>query len=112
MKFVEHPISLNELKDMSKKMYGNLVKAVVDVDMEIMVVDVEMHVDAEQELLEKGSYQKNLWGINIYPDKPRDTYIEFDSVINIRPSQGNTSRGVQDTNLQKKIESIVQRLVI
>jgi hypothetical protein len=88
-------ISLIELSEMAKKMYSGLVKAVVDLEIGSMVVDVEMHVDGEQLLLEKGFKQKDLWGINLYPDK-YDTkeFVEFDSMINIRPSQQNNSRTI------------------
>lgn len=88
------------LAEMAKKMFGNLVKAVVDVEKGIMAVDGELHADEQALLLEKGSKQQNIWGINIYPDKIDSDFIEFDSVINIRPSQQNRSRGVE--NLKQK----------
>lgn len=96
---------------MSQKMFGNLVKAVVDVGKGIMVVDGELHADEEALLLENGSAQKNLWGINIYPDLTGDDFVEFDSMINLRPSQGNKSRGVEDKELQKEIIKIVNNLI-
>ncbi len=112
MHIVREKISLSELKKMSEKMFGDLVKAVVDVEKEIMVVDAELHADQENLLLENGSKQKNLWGINIYPNAPDDKdWIEFDSMINIRPAQGNKNRGIGDQVLQKKIIKIVSRLV-
>jgi len=112
MKLVYHQISLSELKKMSEKMYSNLVKDVVDIDKEVMVVDVEMHVDAEQELLEQCSEQKNLWGITIHPNNPQEKWIEYDSIINIRPSQGNRSRGIEQQAIQNKITSIVYKMVV
>jgi hypothetical protein len=111
MKKVYGTISLAELRVMSHRMYGNLVKAVVDVDREVMAVDMDMHVDGETELLEQGSEQKNLWGITIHPEKSGEKPVEFDSVINIRPSQGNRGRGVDNAALQKKIVAIVNKLV-
>lgn len=77
-----------------------------------MVIDVEMHVDAERELLELGSEQKDLWSINIHPDSPKNERIEFDSMINIRPSQGNRTRSVENSDIQKKLINIVNKLVI
>jgi hypothetical protein len=71
-----------------------MVKAVVDVEKEIMAVDAELHADEEALLLEKGSRQEDLWGINIYPEMPENERIEFDAMINLRPSQGNRTRGV------------------
>lgn len=112
MKIVRDKISVDELKEMSKKMLGGIVKAVVDVEQEIMAVDAGMHVDEEGFLLEQGSEQENLWGINFHPDKVgSEAFIEFDSMINMRPSQGNRSRGVESEILRKKIRVITEKLV-
>jgi hypothetical protein len=107
MKEVKKEISIKELKDMSTKMFGDLVKAVVDIEKRLLVVDAELHSDEEAYLLELGSKQENLWGINIYPDLDFDNRIEFDSMINLRPSQNNNSRGVDDENIRKQILDIV-----
>lgn len=112
MKEVKGQISKEELKEMASKMFGNLVKAVVDVEKEVLVVDAELHSDLEAYLLEQGSNQKNLWGINIYPELTGDEMIEFDSMINLRPSQGNNSRGVDDEGLQKRILDIVNSKIV
>ena len=105
-------IKLEEIKQMSEKMFGNLVKGAVDVEQEILALDAEMHVDLEKELLEKGSKQNNLWGINLYPEFfDSEDFVEFDSIINIRPWQNNRSRGVEDKNIQNKIREIVNKLV-
>lgn len=111
MNIIEDHISIAELKVMSAKMFGSLVKAVVDVEKEIMAVDAEMHADEEGLLLQNGSKQKNLWGINLYPDKIGEDFIEFDSMVNLRPSQGNRSRGVDDLSVQQLIKKIVNKLV-
>lgn len=112
MRIVKENISIDELKEMSSKMFGNLVKAVVDIEKNILVVDAELHSDQEAFLIESGSNQKNLWGINIYPDLSNEERIEFDSMINLRPSQGNSSRGVEDEEIQKKILDIVNSKII
>ena len=111
MKLVETAISKDELKKMSESFSGGLVKAVIDIKKEIMVVDGSMHADLEKELLDTGSLQDDLWGINLYPDLFNDDFIEFDSMINVRPRLNNFSRGIEDENLQKKIILIVSRLV-
>lgn len=112
MQKVEKEISLKELEEMTNKMFDALVKAVVDVEKEIMVVDAEMHADQEKFLLEKGSKQENLWGINLYPEMYNsEDFVEFDSMINIRPAQNNRSRSVEDEKIQKKIREIVEKLV-
>jgi len=111
MKVVEKKISILEIKKMAKRMFGILVKAVIDVKKEIMVINAELHADEEQYLLERGSKQENLWGINLYPEKKGDDFIEFDSMINLKPSQGNYSRGIDDPEIQKKIIQIINKLV-
>ncbi|MFH1233123.1 MAG: DUF5674 family protein [Patescibacteria group bacterium] len=105
-------ISLEELKQMAEKMFGGLVKAVVDIESGIMVVNAELHADEEALLLENNSAQKDLWGINIYPEILDENWIEFNSMINLRPSQENRSRGVDDLEIQKKIIAIVNNLII
>jgi len=111
MRIVDKKISRKELLTMSEKMYENLVKAVIDVEKGIMVVDAGLHADQEALLLSQGSLQKNLYGINLYPARPDEKMIEFDSMINIRPGFGNSSRGVDDKQAQEKIKTIVKALV-
>jgi len=102
-------ISVKELATMASSMYGNLVKAVVDLEQRLLVVDAEMHVDEEQFLLEHGSTQENLWGINLYPGRfGTDEFVEFDSMVNIRPRQKNMSRSVEDENIKKAILDLVK----
>ena len=110
MKLVKEKILLSELKKMSKRGFGQMVKAAVDVKKEVMVVDGELHADEERLLLENSSKQENVWGINLYPEKEKD-WVEFDSMINLRPTLGNNTRGVEDPDLRKKITQIVERLV-
>lgn len=106
-------ISITELRKMAGQMFGGLlVKAVVDIEKKLMAVDAELHADEEQFLLENDSEQKNLWGINLYPaNYGNNDFIEFDSMINLRPSQGNRSRSVDDPKNQQTIIKIVNQLV-
>jgi len=111
MKIVNEKIKLSELKEMAAAMFGNMVKAVVDISKEIMVVDAELHSDEEALLIKEGSKQDDIWGINIYPDLPNDERIEFDSMINLRPRLGNRTRGISDPEICSKIISIANRLI-
>lgn len=111
MKLVRDRMGLAELKNMAEHGFGTLVKAVVDVEAGIMAVDAELHSDQEALLLENGSAQRDLWGINLYPDVEGEDWIEFDSMINLRPRSGNRSRGVDDPAVRDRIRDIVTRLV-
>ena len=96
---------------MAENIYGDLVMAVVDVERRTMAVDAGLHVDEEQLLLEAGSRQADLWGINLYPDSfGADNFVEFDSMINIRPAQGNRSRSVEDDATRAAIMQIVEEI--
>ena len=112
MKILTENIAINNLKQMAAGTFGNMIKAVVDVDRELIAVDAELHSDLEALLLENGSKQKSLWGINFYPEMLGEGFIEFDSMINVRPSQGNKSRGVESEEVRKKIVVIVGRRII
>lgn len=111
MKLVDKNISLMELNKMSSSMFGGLVKAVVDIKKQIMVVDAAMHADAEKYLLDYNSQQDDLWGINLYPKFKGNDFIEFDSVINLRPRLNNFSRDVEDKKIRQKIIRIVNKLI-
>ena len=108
---IRQAIHKTELAQFAHNTFVDLVKAVVDINRNIMALGGELHADEEAMLLEDGSEQKNLWGINIYPDKSGDDWIEFDSMINLRPSQGNRSRSVDDEATRSKIIEIVHQLI-
>jgi Protein of unknown function (DUF5674) len=111
MKIIRDKISLAELKKAAEELFGDLVKVVVDVEKKIMVIGAELHSDEEALLIEHGSAQQHLWGINLYPEIEGDDWIEFDSLINIRPSQGNRSRGVEKLATREIIIEIVNNLI-
>ncbi len=105
-------ISISDLKKLAENIYGDMIKAVADIQKNIVVVDAELHVDEEQYLLENGSRQNDLWGFNLYPDDyGTEEFIEFDSLINIRPSQDNRSRNVEDENIRRQIMVLVGEIV-
>jgi len=104
-------IATDELKQLAQNIFGNLIKAVVDVDRELIAVDAELHSDLEALFLENGSKPNSLWGINFYPDVEGDDFVEFDSMINIRPSQGNMTRGVDSKETQERIVAVVNKWI-
>jgi hypothetical protein len=105
------PVTLDELRAMLGGRFDDLVKGVIDLRREIMLLDADMHADEEAALLADGSTQTDLWGINLYPALPADDWLEFDSMINLRPSFGNRSRGVDDPSTREAIAALVARLV-
>lgn len=112
MIIVTKPIARQQLTDMAPEFFGDMVKAVVDIDMKILAINAELHADLEKMLIENGSSQESLWGINLYPEMEGDDFIEFDSLINISPRRNNFSRDVEDSNIQKTIRDIVNQLII
>jgi hypothetical protein len=96
---------------MARNKFGNMVKAVVDIEKKIMAVDGDLHADEEALLLNNGSNNKNLWGINLYPELNNEDWIEFDSMINLRPAHNNRTRGVDDQAIQQQIVVVVDKLV-
>lgn len=111
MKIIRQKISRMELHNIAQSGFGNMVKAVVDVEKGTMAIDAELHSDEEALLLTDGSKQEHLWGINLYPDLTGDDFIEFDSMINVRPSQNNPDRGVCDPKIREQIITVVNHLV-
>ncbi len=105
------PMPFEGLQRLAREQFGDFVKAVVDVHQGLMAIGGELHADEEAWLIEQGSRQADLWGINIYPDRSPDDRVEFDSMINVRPSQGNRSRVVEDAATRRQIREIVIRLI-
>ena len=112
IKIIKEPINKKELVDIAEKQFGELIKAAVDVEQGIMAIGGEFHADEEALLMEEeGAKREHVWGINLYPDKKSQDWIEFNSVINLKPSFGNRSRGVENHEIQKKIRDIIEKLV-
>ncbi|KKT93147.1 MAG: hypothetical protein UW94_C0009G0071 [Parcubacteria group bacterium GW2011_GWA2_45_14] len=111
IRLVDQPISRNKLKQIAKQGFGDMVKAVVDIEKELMVLGGDLHADEEAWLLDQGSKQENLWGINIYHELDGPDMIEYDSMINIRPKQNNLSRNVEDKKIREIIAAVVTKLI-
>ena len=105
------PVTLDELRQMAAGRFGDMVKGVVDLQRGILLLDADMHADQEAELLAEGARQEDLWGINLYPDLAEEDWLEFDSMINLRPSFGNRSRGVDDPSKRAAITDLVGKAV-
>ena len=111
IKIVNNKINLVEISNLAKEGFGDMVKAVVDIEKRIIAIGSELHADAEALLIEEGSSQNNLWGINLYSEKPKEEMIEYTSLINIRPSQNNRSLEIENQEIRKKILEIINSLI-
>lgn len=113
IRIIKNPVKKSELLEIARDVFGDFVKVVVDLEQKIMAVGGELHADEEVLLMEKeNSDRQNTWGINIYPEKSKDEWIEFDSMVNLKPALGNRSRDVENPVIREKIKSIIQELVI
>jgi hypothetical protein len=104
-------ITLDEIRALAASRFGDMVKGVVDLERGILLLDADLHADQEASLLAEGSQQASLWGINLYHDVAGEDWLEFDSMINLRPSFGNRSRGVDDPATRAAIAGLIARLV-
>ena len=111
IRILKAPITRNELQKIADETFGDLVKGVVDIQQGTLAIGGELHADEEAILLENGSNQRDLWGINLYPSIEGDDMIEFDSMINVRPSQGNRSRSVEDAATRASILDLIHKLI-
>lgn len=111
IRVIKNPIKKAELKRIADEWGSDFVKGVVDVARGIMAVGGAFHTDEEEMLVEQGSRRENLWGINLYPQKTEDAWIAFDSLINIKPAQGNRSMNVEDNDIKERIKTIIRALI-
>lgn len=113
VEIVSKPTTIDHLKQTAQRTFGDLglVKAVVDVERQVMAIGGGLHVDEQAALLNDGSRQRAVWGINLYPDQYESPdWLEFDSTINLRPP-ANRSRSVQDPATQAQVIAVVRALV-
>ena len=108
---VEHRIDPVELRRLVDLYFGDMVKIVVDVRRRVVAVGGELHADAEQVLLARSSAQPDLWGANYYPGRGPDGCIEYTALINIRPSQGNRSMEIHDSETRRAVREITHDLI-
>jgi|SRR3989344_4322320 len=112
IKIVEDTLSVNELKEIAQEFYGSMIKGVVDIERNVIALGGEYHMDANVVLLEHGSKQGDVWGFNLYLDRPRNSWIEYVSLINIRPAANNRDMEVQDEGIRAKMKRIIDSKVI
>jgi len=112
IKVIKKRITRKELEDIVKQNHGDTIKGVVDLEKRIIALGGEFHSDANILLVEKeGSSQRNVWGFNISPKKPKEKWIEFISLINIRPADNNFDMEIQNPKIKEKIKQIINKLI-
>ena len=111
IKIYKTKVNLEEVKTIAQSVFGDMAKGVIDVRRKVLALGGELHADAEAVLLKDGSVQEDLWGFNIYPGRSKDDRIEYTSLINIRPKQGNLQTEVKDEGIRRQIKSVVDNLV-
>jgi len=88
------------------QVFGTYIKLAVDVEREVVAGGGELHYDCEQALLDDGSRQTDIWGADWDPVGE----VRFESLINIRPRQGNTDLELQSPELRERVERVVRRV--
>lgn len=104
---ITKPATAAEIDRMSR-MFGDYIKLAVDVERNILAGGGESHAQCEAALLGINSSQRNIWGAGINLTLQR---IEYDSIINVRPSQGNRSMIIQDATIRSQINQIIATLI-
>lgn len=112
IRVIEDTISVDELREIAKEYYVDMIKGVADISKEIIAVGGEYHMDANMKMLENGSVQTDVWGFNIFFDRSQNERIEFTSLINIRPQVGNRSMEVEDRATREKMRDIINRKIV
>jgi hypothetical protein len=111
IEIIKEKIDKEYLKKFLDNPFKEMVKFVVDIEKEIIALGGELHSDAEEILTKNGSDNRNLWGGNLYPLGEKNNRIEYTSLINIRPSQDNTSMGIQSQEIKTKVDQIIDKLI-
>lgn len=104
---VRKPVDQETLDALAKEWHHTLVKGVADISLGTVALGGEWHIDANGKLIEAGSEQKNIWGFNVYPKEKGDAAIEYNSLINIRPLQGNRSMEITSEETRKAVHRVV-----
>src|SRR6266550_2686202 len=81
-----------------QEVFETYIKTVIDIEKKICSAGSDRHYESEKILLDQGCKQTNIWGGGIDIDS-KD--IDFNSFINIRPNDNNTSNELLDPEKRK-----------
>ncbi len=111
MVILDRAISRGELRSMAAGRFGDMVKGVADIDRGLLILDADLHADLAAALMEQGSCWESMWGIALYPEQDGEEFLCFDSLLNIRPAQGNLGQRVEYAALREKIAEVVRKWI-
>lgn len=100
----QEPFTPEEIKEL-KEVFEIYIKTVIDIEKKICSAGMDRHHEGEQILLKQGSKQSNLWGGGVDPETKT---IDFNSFINIRPSDNNTGNEIQNPQIRKQYEALTK----
>lgn len=98
------PFTKEEIKKL-REQFDVYIKTVIDIKKKICCAGMDRHFESEKILLEQGSKQSDIWGGGI--DLETKT-IDFNSFINIRPNDNNTSNEIQNPDIRKTYEELTK----
>ena len=108
---LDKKINWEELEKIAEETFGSVVKAATDIEKRRIALGGEWHSECQELLVEQGSDGRNVWGFNIHLDRPRNDWLEFFSLINIKPSLGVKDMEIKDENIKQAIRAIVDEFI-
>jgi hypothetical protein len=110
IRIIKEPVPRDIVSEIAKEFYEDMVKGVADIKRGIIAIGGEWHSDANNVLIKDGSSQENNWGFNFYLNRPKGEEIEYVSLINIRPAQGNRDMYIEDADIRDKVRVVIAKL--
>jgi len=106
---LREPIGLEKAQELASAWHGDMVKGVADCRRGVIALGGDWHMDAHAHLVLDGSSPEDVWGFNLYPDAEGEEALEYISLINIRPRQGNHEMELKDPLLRELIRGLLQK---
>ena len=98
------PYTKEEIEKL-KEVFGSYIKTVIDIKTKTCSAGADRHFESEKELLDKGSKQSSVWGGGVDVET-KD--IDYNSFINIRPNDNNTSNEIQDAKIREEYKKLTK----
>ena len=100
----KEPYTKEEIEKL-KEQFDVYIKTVIDIERKVCSAGMNRHFEGEKILLDQGSSQSDIWGGGIDCETKE---IDYNSFINVRPSDNNTSNEIQDPAIRKKYEELTK----